>query len=169
MKQVIVHTIGDKPPAPSLLQRLAANLSATLNGHKLFTVPNQSMLSTLRIRDTVQLDESAYSSSPVQRGDIVVYRSLKHEGLLLPSRIVGLPHETVELRDRTLHIDSTMVPEPYVDHDATEEEYSRTLSPTLVPPNHVFLLGDFRDLSEDSRFIGPVPQNLLVGRIVLKT
>jgi signal peptidase I len=169
MKHVLTHTIGDKPPAPSMLQRLTTGLGAVLTGRKVFVVPNQSMLSTLRIRDTVLLDESAYHSSPIRRGDIVVYRSLKHEGVLLPSRVIGLPNETVELRDRKLHIDGILVQEPYVDSDASEQKHSRFLNPILVPPDHVFLIGDFRDLSEDSRFIGAVHQNLLVGRITLET
>ena len=168
MKRVITHLVGDKPAEPTALYRLSVGLSAALTGHKVFIVPNQAMLSTLRIREAVSLDESAYRSAPVRRGDVVVYRSVKHDGVLLPSRIVGLPNETVELRDRTLHIDGVKIPESYIDADSANEKYSRTMNTVLVPPDHVFLLGDFRDLSEDSRSIGPVHLDLLIGRIVIR-
>ncbi|MCE4540795.1 signal peptidase I [Pelomonas sp. P7] len=123
------------------------------------------MLSTLRLHDVVQLDESAYVSSAIQRGDVVVYRSLKHDNMLLPGRVVGLPNETLELRNGALHVNGLEIPEPYVDGDAAEQPHSRVFGEFLVPNGHVFLLGDFRDMSEDSRFIGPIPKDLIVGRI----
>ena len=167
MKHAITYVVGEKPADPSVLRQLAVGLGTALTGHKVFIVPNQTMVSTLRIRDAVPLDESAYLSAPVRHGDIVVYRSVKYDGAWLPSRVIGLPNETVEIRGRKLCIDGVEKPEPYVDADSAEAKHSRTLRAVLVPPDHVFLMGDFRDLSEDSRFIGAVHQNLLVGRIAI--
>lgn len=168
MTRVITYTVGQKSSGPSLFRRLSVGIVARLVGRRVFSIPNQAMLSTLRVHDVVQLDESAYRSSPVMRGDVVVYRSVKHEGILLPSRVVGLPGETVELRNGTLHINGLEVPEPYVDSDAAEQPHSKNLSTVDVPSGQVFLMGDFRDMSEDSRFVGPVPLDLVVGRIFLK-
>ena len=129
---------------------------ARARGFSVFTVPNLSMSPTLSIRDVVPLDRAAYRTASIARGDVVVYRSEKHEGLLLPSRVVGLPGETVELRSSRLTVDGEEVVERYLDSDAAEQPFSRDHGPTVVPADCVFLLGDFRDLSEDSRFIGPV-------------
>ena len=168
MTRTISSVVGQKPSAQSLLERLALRVKASLAGSGVFVVPNQSMVSTLQIRELHELDRRAYQGAAVQHGDIVVYRSPKHDGLKLASRVIALASETVELRAGTLLINGVVVPEPYVDYDAAEQEYSMTLPKLAVPHDHVFLMGDFRDLSEDSRQIGPVPHELLVGRIVIK-
>ena len=125
------------------------------------------MSPTLRIRDVVPLDRAAYRAASIERGDVVVYRSQKHEGLLLPSRVVGLPGETIELRRSRLTVDGKEIEERYLEADAANKPYSRDHGPTVVPTDFVFLLGDFRDLSEDSRFIGPVMIQFLVGRVLV--
>jgi signal peptidase I len=125
------------------------------------------MSPTLRIRDVVQFDPSAYKSSPIERGSVVVYRSEKHEGLLLASRVIGLSGQTIQLRGGKLLLNGEETPEPYVEADGAEEPFSREYGPTKVPDGTVFLLGDFRDVSEDSRFIGPVAVALVVGRVVV--
>lgn len=140
---------------------------AKLRGFQVFTVPNQSMSPTLRLRDIVPLDREAYRTASIARGDVVVYRSQKHEGMLLPSRVAGLSGETVELRSSRLFVNGQQVAERYVEGDAGEQPFSRDHGPIAVPPGCVFLLGDFRDLSEDSRFIGPVLTQLVVGRVVV--
>jgi signal peptidase I len=125
------------------------------------------MSPTLSIRDIVPLDRKAYRTASIARGDMVVYRSQKHEGMLLPSRVVALSGETVELRSSRLVVNGQEVAEPYVEAGSGEQPFSRDHGPIAVPPGCVFLLGDFRDLSEDSRFIGPVLKQLIVGRVVV--
>ena len=168
MPNTISYVVGTKPHALSLLRRGILWLKARFAGRELFTMPNQSMVSTLRLREVRELDSRAYQNGLVQRGDVVVYRSPKHDGLRLASRVVALSGETIELRGGILYINGAEIREPYVDSDAAEQEYSRTLAATTVPDSHVFLLGDFRDLSEDSRHIGALPSDCLVGRIVLR-
>lgn len=140
---------------------------AKVRGFAVFTVPNLAMSPTLGIRDVVPLDRAAYDAASISRGDVVVYRSQKHEGMLLPSRVAGLPGETIELRGSRLIVDGKEVAERYLDADAAEQPFSREHEATFVPADCVFLLGDFRDMSEDSRFIGPVQARLIVGRIVV--
>jgi signal peptidase I len=166
-KKIISHIVGSEPLRPSFVRRLGVAANARLRGFDVFTVPNQSMSPTLRIRDIVPLDGAAYSAASIERGDVVVYRSQKHEGLLLPSRVVGLPGETIELRRSRLTVDGKEIAECYLEADAAKQPHSRDHGPTVVPTDCVFLLGDFRDLSEDSRIIGPVKIQLLVGRVVV--
>lgn len=167
MPKSISHVIGSKPNGPSFVRRLWVAASAKLQGFQVFTVPNQTMSPTLPIRDVVPLDRGAYRAAPIARGDVVVYRSQKHDGMLLPCRVVGLPGETIELRSFRLTVDGEEVAEPYLDADPGQQPFSRDHGPTAVPTDCVFLLGDFRDLSDDSRFIGPVSTQLIVGRVVV--
>jgi signal peptidase I len=167
MPRSITYLLGSKPLGPSFVRRLYQSTRARARGFAVFTVPNQSMSPTLRIRDVLPFDVAAYSTASIARGDVVVYRSEKHQGLLLPSRAVGLPGETIELRSSRLVVDGEEVAEPYLESDAAEQPFSRDHGPTVVPKDCVFLLGDFRDLSEDSRFIGPVRAQLVVGRVVV--
>lgn len=167
MPKTITHIVGSKPPGPSLLQRVVVSMKAKAAGHSVFTVPNQAMSPALPIRTGVPLDLKAYERTPIARGDVVVYRSEKHDGLLLPSRAVGLPGETIVLLQGKLIVDGVEVEEPYLEADASQKPYSREHGPIEIPPHCVFLLGDFRELSEDSRVIGPVATRLIVGRVVL--
>jgi signal peptidase I len=167
MRKSISFVVGSKPSGPSFMRRLRVTCSAKLQGFEVFTVPNQSMSPTLSIRDVVPLDREAYRTASIARGDVVVYSSQKHEGMLLPCRVVGLSGEILELRSSRLIVDGAEVAEPYREAAAAEQPFSQDHGPTVVPSGCVFLLGDFRDLSEDSRFIGPVPTQLVVGRIVV--
>jgi signal peptidase I len=167
MPKTTTHILGSKPPGPSTPRRVAVASTAKAAGHAVFTVPNQAMIPALRIRDVVRFDRDAYKRAPVERGNVVVYLSEKHDGVLLPSRAVGLPGETIELRRGVLMIDGVKVEEPYLDADASQKPYSKNHGPIAIPESCVFLLGDFRDLSEDSRIIGPLAAELILGRLVL--
>jgi signal peptidase I len=114
-------------------------------------------------------------SRPVRRGDVVVFRFPEDPTRDFLKRVVGLPGETVAIRDRTVFVDERPLPEPYVFHaddriwpddPAIPEEKRRRdqLPPTRVPPGAYFVLGDNRDDSSDSRQWGPVPATNLVGR-----
>ena len=166
MNRVITHTIGQAPKRPSFLSRLLLRVRAAISGHEVFCVPNQSMLSTMNIRDEVIVDRAAYKNQPVCRGDAIVYKSQKHNNLLLPSRVVALAGDTIEIREGSLFVNEKLVPEPYVDTDAADQEYSKQFARAVVPAGHVFILGDFRDMSEDSRVIGPVATSHIHARIL---
>jgi signal peptidase I len=80
----------------------------------------------------------------------------------LIKRIVGLPEEVVEVRDGHTFIDGQPIEEPWVTFFG-----GRGYPPTRVPPDHVFILGDNRGNSHDSRAIGPVPVDSIKGHVWL--
>jgi len=126
------------------------------------------------------------------RGDVVVFYS-PLDGTRLVKRVVGLPGDKVELRNDVLYLNG--VPQQYsetdsapflrevfedknpvvsVEHLEACDHYVlslpgrwalRTFGPLVVPPDHYFMMGDSRDNSADSRFIGPVPREKIVGRV----
>jgi signal peptidase I len=129
-----------------------------------FYIPSESMSPTLEKGDRVLVNKLSYKLHDVNRGDIVVFERPPNEpdnGIKdLIKRVVALPGETIEVRDCKVLINGQALVEPYV------KQWSRTCTspPVTVGQNQVFVMGDNRDDSQDSRFFGPISQHLIVGR-----
>jgi signal peptidase I len=167
-------------------------------------VPSGSMQPTILVGDRIFVNKLAYDLkvpfttwhlaqwSDPQRGDIVVFYS-PHDGTRLVKRVIGLPGDTVELRNDQLIINgrpvdyasppseiSGQLPKTEREHSffATEELFAhphavmaipelpakRTFDPIQVPEGHYFMMGDNRDNSFDSRYFGVVARNRIVGK-----
>ena len=103
--------------------------------------------------------DGAFVFNPPQRGDIVVFHIADREGADLVKRVIGLPGETVELRDGRVFIDGELLPEPYLTGFDDSDE-----APLSVPEGHYYVLGDNRGVSYDSRFMGPIPMEQIIGK-----
>ena len=103
--------------------------------------------------------DAAFVFNPPQRGDIVVFHIADREGADLVKRVIGLPGETVELRDGRVFIDGELLPEPYLTGFDDSDE-----APLSVPAGHYYVLGDNRAVSYDSRFMGPIPMEQIIGK-----
>jgi signal peptidase I len=127
------------------------------------------MADTIIAGDHVLADNRAYAGGRMpQRGDIVTFLYPEDRSRLFLKRVIGLPGEQVEIRDRVVHIDGRPLTEAYAKHIRSEPEpLLEAWGPELVPPDAVFLLGDNRDNSRDSRFWGHVPFDDLRGRAFL--
>lgn len=114
-------------------------------------VATGSMEPTLPVGMRLIEDKVTLRRRPPRRGDIVIFHSPTGEDIDLAKRIVGLPGETVELREKKLFIDGQELSEPYVIHKrAGERLIGDNLGPLTVPEGEVFLLGDNRDESDDA-------------------
>lgn len=103
--------------------------------------------------------------SPPQRGDIVVLNPpLDDVSEPYIKRIVGLPGETIEIREDGLFIGGQRLEEPYLDGEVTRCAGQQFCGPLTVPEGSVFVLGDNRDNSEDSGDFGPVEIDSLIGK-----
>jgi signal peptidase I len=150
---------------PSLLSLPASRVRA-------FKVPSGSMEPTLLIGDSMIADMKAWERREPERGDLVLHRS--PEGRMMIRRVIALPGERVELRDKAVWIDGAPIEEPWAVHtDPRTIPASRfagrfmardQFGPLVVPEGTLFLLGDNRDNSNDSRFHGPIDRSLLAGR-----
>jgi signal peptidase I len=94
-----------------------------------------------------------------QRGDVVVINLENQNNELLIKRVIGLPGDTIEIRDSQVYVNNQPLQEPYL-ADVTTGYYP----PTVVPPLHIFVLGDNRNFSNDSRNFGTIPLKNVVGR-----
>ncbi|HEY4607932.1 MAG TPA: signal peptidase I [Ilumatobacteraceae bacterium] len=137
-----------------------------------FAVDGQSMLGTLHSGDRVIVNKLSYDFHDPRHGDIVVLEdpngSFQERDLI--KRVVGLPGETLEYRGCQLFIDGERVNEPYLDPAlVTTERCGISQAPVEVAAGHVFVMGDNRDASLDSRIgsIGQIPYDHLIGRAVV--
>lgn len=133
-----------------------------------FFIPSGSMISTLNVGDRVLVNKMAYRLHDIHRGDVVVFErppalaaSPNIKDLI--KRVIGLPGETVELRDGHVVIDGRLLDEPYLAPGMVTNPLTLG-SRIVVPPGNVLVLGDNRTNSDDGRAFGPISTKLIVGR-----
>ena len=156
-----------------------------------FYIPSESMVPTLHRGDRVLVNKLAYLGGHIGRTDVIVFANRNGApepdrgplsaflhwlgeglGVARPAsedyikRVIGLPGETVEIHDRTVYVDGRPLAEPYLTEEA--RGCNRDFGPVTVPPDSLFVLGDNRCNSADSRFgLGFVPVDAVVGRAFL--
>jgi signal peptidase I len=132
-----------------------------------FYIPSLSMAPTLKVNDRVLVNKLSYDLHDVHRGDLVVFESPPNEGSQtkdLIKRVIGLPGETVESRDGQIFINGQALEEPYLGPDVT----TGPLEKVTVPAEHLWVMGDNRPNSRDSRFFGAIPESLVIGRAFVR-
>ena len=123
-------------------------------------VQGQSMEPNLHTDQRLVVEKVSYRFHGPQRGDIVVIRVPSQGEELLIKRVIGLPGEMVEIRDGNVYIDGQLLDEPYANGSTRQGRIGRVIVPAL----QVFVMGDNRAHSNDSRSFGPVPIGDIVGR-----
>jgi signal peptidase I len=140
-----------------------------------FKIEQGSMETTLMPEQYVLIDKLSPHWSAYARGDIVVFSPpagwAGRKDTPLIKRVIGLPGDHVELRDGTVYFNGAALDEPY--RFAARDGQQPTdptggVSDWQVPPGQLFVMGDHRQVSEDSRVFGPVPVSSVIGRAVLR-
>ena len=131
-----------------------------------FVVDGTSMATTLADDDRVFVNKLSYRLHDPNRGDVVVLHQLNGTASRdLIKRVIALPGETIEIRSCQVLIDGRLLEEPYLDPEVVQPgNCGRDLAPVTIPEEHVFVMGDNRPGSQDSRDLGPIPEDELVGR-----
>src|SRR6266508_335269 len=151
-----------------------------------FKIPTGSMEDNLKVGDHIIVNKFIYGPAsnawkrvlPLRdpkRGDIIVFRYPLQPDTDFVKRVIGMPGDTVEIRDKKVSVNGKQLVEPYVIHEdstvyplqpALPEPYrSRDqFGPFTVPAGQYFAMGDNRDRSSDSRYWGTVPRGMIKGR-----
>lgn len=117
------------------------------------------MLPAFSNGDRILMDKNL---SGLKRGEVVTFLYPKDRTKSYIKRIVGLPSETVEIRQGQTYINGQILDEPYVDDEYNQSK--PTFPPRLVPEYQYFVMGDNRDNSSDSRFWGTLDEKLITGK-----
>jgi signal peptidase I len=131
-----------------------------------FVVDGTSMSTTLHDDDRVFVNKLSYRLHDPNRGDVVVlHQDSGASDRDLIKRVIALPGETIEVRSCQVLIDGNPLEEPYLDPEVvTPGNCGGDTAPVTVPEDHVFVMGDNRGGSQDSRALGPIEEDDLVGR-----
>lgn len=126
-------------------------------------VEGTSMAPTISNEERIFINKFVYDFEPIHRGDVVVFWYPLDPSKSFIKRVIGLPGETVTIKEGHVYIDGREIREPYV--------LPRYLDDASYPPVHVpageyYVMGDHRDSSDDSRMFGPVPRRYIYGKAV---
>jgi signal peptidase I len=130
-----------------------------------FYIPSGSMEPTLQVDDRILVSKFSYRLGSIERGDVIVFHYPLNPGKDFVKRVVALGGETVELRDGVVLINGTPIRELYPTALAGgDRACTSNYGPQKIPEEQLFVLGDNRCNSEDSRFFGFVPVQNVVGK-----
>jgi signal peptidase I len=155
-----------------------------------FKIPTGSMENNLLIGDHLLVNKFVFAPTltniektllpidPIRRGDIIVFKYPEQPDRDFIKRVIGLPGETLELRNKKIYINGQPLDEPYVHFifppepedgattapDLPDFDVTRSYGPVTVPARQYFMMGDNRDNSQDSRYWGFMPEDYVKGK-----
>jgi len=155
-----------------------------------FKIPTGSMENNLLIGDHLLVNKFVVGPTasaverallpvrPIKRGDVIVFKYPEEPSRDFIKRVIGLPGETLELRDKKVSVNGQPLDEPYVHfleppgissefREVTSTDVRERYGPVTVPPNQYFVMGDNRDNSQDSRYWGFLPRDYIKGKAVV--
>ncbi len=129
-----------------------------------FIVLSASMEPQLIVGERVLIDKVSYHFGGPHRGDVALFRAPPDmEGIPYIKRVIGLPGDIVEIKEGSVYINGTALPEPYL---ISRPAYY--MSRCIVPEGQYFVLGDNRNVSSDSHVWGTVPVDNFIGKAALE-
>lgn len=131
-------------------------------------VRQRSMDPTLLSGDRVLVSKVDYRLHPPEPNDVIVFRPVIDAGIPFVKRVIAVAGETVDIKDGRVLVNGRPVDEPYANGRTTERNPQQIRFPYTVPPHSVFVLGDNRPVSGDSREWGAVPDDHIIGKVVLR-
>ncbi|OGD68836.1 signal peptidase I [Candidatus Campbellbacteria bacterium RIFCSPLOWO2_02_FULL_35_11] len=135
---------------------------------KPFIVDGASMSPTFETGNYLIVDQLSYKFQEPERGEVVIFKYPKDQTRFFIKRIIGLPQETVEINDGKITIYKENKPEGLELEEEYIQNWSGENTKYILEENEYFVMGDNRTNSSDSRFWGPLPENLIVGRAFLR-
>jgi signal peptidase I len=134
-----------------------------LVGLKVYTISARSMAPTINQKNKILVDLRAYRNSPPSRGDVVAF---KKDGEVFVKRVVALEGDSVEYSDERLVVNSKAQVEAYLVAGETSVDTDRDLPKHAVAAHAVYVLGDNRPNSNDSRYFGDIPESAIIGKVI---
>jgi signal peptidase I len=130
-----------------------------------YRIENHSMEPNFYEGQFVLVNKLAFKLGQPARGDVVVFHNPRNTNEDYIKRIIGLPGDTIEVHDSHIYVNGQQVIENFPHNEITPGEY---MPPVTVGDNQLFVMGDNRPNSSDSRVFGPISQDLAVGKAWLR-
>lgn len=140
-----------------------------LMGYRAFKMPSGSMKPTIGFGERCLVDGRAYRGQAVSRGDVVVLHLPPPEDRRFVKRVIAVGGDRVDLREGKVFVNGTPLEEPYLNAPESTLPYWQIPPHVAVPEGHLWVMGDNRRDSEDSRQWGPVPASSVEGRVTAIT
>jgi signal peptidase I len=151
-----------------------------------FKIPTGSMENNLLVGDHLLVNKFIFAPTetgleqtllpiePIRRGDVIVFKYPEDPARDFIKRVIGLPGETLEIRQKKVFVDGEALDEPYVHFlrppsgtSGGSYDVRERYGPVVVPANHYFVMGDNRDNSQDSRWWGFLPRHYIKGKALM--
>lgn len=130
-----------------------------------YSIPSGSMEDTIETGDMIFSEKVSYYFRDPEAGDIVTFEDPQIAGRILVKRVIATGGQTVDLVDGQVVVDGVALDEPYTDGKPSYPLSSSTVTyPYTVPEGYLWVMGDNRTNSQDSRFFGAVPEDSVTGR-----
>ncbi|AIQ65403.1 hypothetical protein PSTEL_22070 [Paenibacillus stellifer] len=134
------------------------------SAYKHYIADGPSMEPTISAGERLTVDTQYYSNHDFERGDLIVFNE-PSEDVTFIKRIVGLPGERIKLAGNVLYINGAPLKETYLQDPADPDSPNGDMEEMKIPENSVFVLGDNRGDSVDSRMLGAIPEDQIIGKV----
>jgi len=150
-------------PLALMISFAHSNWLLRVAGFQIFDVPSTGMQPTVMNADRILIDLRQYRDAEPQPHDIVIFHK---DGLFFIIRVVAVGGDTIESKDGVLFVNGYQLEEPYVQHVGNPPPELREFGPMQIPQRELFVVGDNRDVSRDSRLpnFGPIGEQSVAGK-----
>lgn len=129
-----------------------------------------SMDTTFADGEYILTNKLAYKFGTPTYGDVIVFESLENKDIDFIKRIIGTEGDRVMIQNNQVFVNGQLIPESYIQQPTTllEGGFMTEGQEIIVPPGHIFVMGDNRPRSSDSRVFGPVPLQNVIGKVFFR-
>ncbi|WP_025695067.1 signal peptidase I [Paenibacillus durus] len=140
------------------------------SNYKFYIADGPSMAPTILAQDRITVDPTYYKEHKIERGDIIIFTTSVNESKYI-KRVVGLAGDKVKISDNKLYVNDVLQDETYIQEEVSNnsqigEKYNLDFPETKVPQNSIFVLGDNRRDSVDSRIMGAISVDKVLGKVI---
>ena len=139
-------------------------IRARVFGFDIYRIPSSSMEPTLVPGDFIYISAEGYDPKKIKRNDVLIFLYPEDHKTHYIKRLIGKAGDRVRIKNFVVYVNDKPLPQMYINTTKLQKTFSRFFAEVQVPPGKLFVMGDNRDNSNDSRFFGFLPQEDVIGK-----